>query len=215
MGLGGFLHWPSLVAVAMAVGAIVTAGRAAEHAEVPGWPGVRWGMTTAELDAALKGRIRPLKGRLDYGASYAKRAVFDVKLGAAPFTAFFQMDRETNRLHQILLDMRRSRVSIRGYNDVLFALRGRYGPPTARCFELDEKDRPRTADVMWRLPTTTVRAVFLDFYSTAILFETANVDVDPLETYYSIRRVNARFLPRRILVRESPSESEASVSCPP
>jgi hypothetical protein len=141
-------------------------------------------MTTPELDAALKGRIRPLKGRLDYGASYAERAVFDLKLGAEPFTAFFQMDRDTDR-------------------------------PTARCFDLDEKDTPRAAEVVWRLPTTTVRAVFVDFYTTSILFETANVDVDPLETYYAIRRINARFLPRRILVRESPAGLETSLPCPP
>jgi hypothetical protein len=215
MAFGGSCRWLCLVAVAMALGAMAPLGRAAEQAEVAGWPGVRWGMTTPELDVALKGRIRVLRGRLDYGASYAERAVYDVKLGAEPFTAFFQMDRDTDRLRQILLDLRRPRVSIKGYNDVLLALRGRYGPPTARCFDLDDRDTPRSADVVWRLPASTVRAVFFDFYTTSILFETANADVDPLETYYSIRRINARFLPRRILVRESPAGLDSSLACPP
>ncbi|MFO0995239.1 MAG: hypothetical protein U1F33_01050 [Alphaproteobacteria bacterium] len=193
-----------LLAIAVVVLSWATASDAAETGAVAGWPGLHWGMTTAELDAALVGRIRPLKGRLDYGQTYAERAVFDVMIGGEPFTAFFQMDRETGRLSQVLLELRRSRVSVKGYNNLLFALRGRYGPPAARCIDLDTKDTPRSADIVWRQPTTTVHAVFLDFYTTSILFVTANADVDPLETYYSIRRVNERFLPRRILVRESP-----------
>lgn len=194
--------------------AVASTARAAGEVGIPFWPGVRWGMTTAELDAALAGRIRPLKGRLDYGQSYAERAVFDVTLGAAPFTAFFQMDRDTGRLSQILLDLRRARVTPRAYNDVLLALRGRYGPPAARCLDLSGKDTPRSADIVWHLPAATVRAVFFDFYTTSILFVTANADVDPLETYYSIRRVNERFLPRRILVRESPAGADGAPPCP-
>jgi hypothetical protein len=175
---------------------------ASSHAAaVPGWPEVRWGMTTADLDSVLGAEVRPAPGRLDYGSLYAERVVPGVEIGEARFTAMFQMDKADGRLRQILLQMRRPLVSPRAYDGVLAALRDRYGAPADSCFRLGPGRTPETADVAWRLPEAIVRAVFLDFRTTAIFSEDPNVDIDPLVPYYKIQRNNRRFLPRRILVR--------------
>jgi hypothetical protein len=173
-------------------------GRAAA---VPGWPDLSWGMTTAEVDAALDAEVRPAPGRLDYGPLYTERLVPEVKIGEARFTAMLQMDKTDGRLRQVLFQMHRPLVSPKAYDGVLAALRDRYGAPADSCFRIGPGRTPETADVVWRLDGSTVRAVFLDFRTTAIFSEDPNIDIDPLVPYYKIQRNNWRFLPRRILVR--------------
>jgi hypothetical protein len=158
-------------------------------------------MTAAELDAALGPDLRPAPGRLDYGPLYADRLAPDIAIGGARFSAVFQMDRAEGRLRQILLQMRRPPVSPEAYGRVLAALRDRYGAPADSCFRLGPGRTPETADVVWRLNGSTVRAVFLDFRSTAIFSEDPNAGIDPLVPHYRTKRNNRRFLPRRILVR--------------
>jgi hypothetical protein len=166
-------------------------------------------MTTSELDAALGTGIRPAPGRLDYGPLYVERLMLDVTIGQARFAAMFQMDNSSGRLSQILLELRRPLVSPKAYGELLGALRARLGAPDDRCYRLGPGRTPETADVVWRLPDSTIRAVFLDFRTTAIFSEDPNVDIDPLVPYYKIQRNNRRFLPRRILVRLSDAADTA------
>jgi hypothetical protein len=158
-------------------------------------------MTSSDLDAALGTAIRVAPGRLDYGPLYVDRLIPDVRMGEARFSAMFQMDKAKGRLRQILLQMDRPLVSPNAYDRVLAALRDRYGEAADSCFRVGPGRTPETADVLWHLNGSTVRAVFLDFRTTAIFSEDPNVDIDPLVPYYKTQRNNWRFLPRRILVR--------------
>lgn len=196
-------RWRARVAVALSL--ISPAAASGQSTDVPGWQGVRWGMSSAELDVALGRGVQRLKNRLDYGLYYSDRMVPEVRMGDARFAAMFQMDKGSGRLRQILLEMRRPAVSPKSYGELLKALRGRYGTPAAKCFNLDKGQTPKIADIVWRLGATTARAVFLDFHTTQIFNRDPNIDIDPLEDFYKVQRNNPRFLPQRILVRLSDS----------
>lgn len=186
----------------------------AQSADVPGWQGIRWGMSTAELDSALGRGVQKLKYRLDYGLYYSDRMVPEVRMGDARFAAMFQMDKGSGRLRQILLEMRKPAVSPKSYGELLKALRARYGVPAARCFNVDRGQTPKIADIVWRLGPTVARAVFLDFHTTQIFNRDPNIDIDPLEDFYKTQRNNPRFLPQRILVRLSDSDDPSlTVTC--
>jgi hypothetical protein len=185
---------------------ISSAAASSQPADVPGWQGVRWGMSTAELDAALGRGVQRLKFRLDYGLYYSDRMVPEVRMGDARFAAMFQMDKGSGRLRQVLLEMRRPAVSPKSYGELLKALRSRYGVPAAKCFNVDKGQTPKIADIVWHLGPTTARAVFLDFHTTQIFNRDPNIDIDPLEDFYKVQRNNPRFLPQRILVRLSDSD---------
>jgi hypothetical protein len=184
----------------------------ARSADVPGWQGVRWGMSTAELDSVLGRGLQKLKFRLDYGLYYADRMVPEVRMGDARFAAMFQMDKGSGRLRQILLEMRKPAVSPKSYGELLKALKARYGTPAARCFNIDRGQTPKIADIVWRLGATVARAVFLDFHTTQIFNRDPNIDIDPLEDFYKTQRSNPRFLPQRILVRLSDSDDPSLTS---
>jgi hypothetical protein len=200
-------RWLARIAVVLPL--ISPASAWGQATDVPGWQGVRWGMNTAELDTALGRGVQRLKSRLDYGLYYADRMVPEVRMGDARFAAMFQMDKGSGRLRQILLEMRRPAVSPKSYGELLKALRGRYGAPFARCFSLEKGQTPKIADIVWRLGSTTARAVFLDFHTTQIFTRDPNIDIDPLEDFYKVQRNNPHFLPQRILVRLSDSDDPA------
>jgi hypothetical protein len=64
---------------------------------------------------------------------------------------------------------------------------------------------PRRVSLRWRFPTTTVQVTWLDYLTTSVLFEDSLHGPDPLVPYAETRRINRRFLPRRLLIRFYPS----------
>lgn len=179
----------------------VPAGAEARPEDVPGWEAARWGMTGAELAEAFGDRLEPLPGRWDYGGAHADRAVFDVEIGGVAFTAFFQMNDRTGRLQQVLLQRRGRAAMARAYREVLDALEAEYGPPDARCETPRRGGAPLSIALTWSFPTTTIHAVFLDFYTSGMLFERPETWSDPLADHLRNRLINPDFLPRRVLVR--------------
>jgi hypothetical protein len=178
---------------------------AAQPLDLDGWRAARWGMTEAELEQAFGASLVRLPGRWIYGGAYATRALDDVKLATQRFRAIFQMNAQTNRLQQVLLEPIRQ-----SGQEILFAstgaeLRARYGPPSESCAVPRAGGGPLSVELFWRFQTTTVHLTFLDFYTREMAFENPNVDRDPLTPYYQTRRNNPRFLPRRTLVRFHPT----------
>ena len=178
----------------------------AAPADVTGWRTARWGMTEGELIASFSGELRRLPGRWQYGGAYATHGLFDQEFAGQDFKVFFQMNAQSHRLQQVLLEGGRRRASPSGFASVTLALEKEFGPPSGRCSSLRADGAPAAARLWWRFPTTVVHAVFFDDYTGAIAFENPNVDIDPLTPYRETRRNNPRFLPRRILIRFHPSD---------
>jgi hypothetical protein len=177
----------------------------AQSPEPDGWRAARWGMTEAELERAFGARLVRLPGRWIYGGAYATRALDDIELGDARFRAFFQMNAESDRLQQVLLEPLRRTGPESLFRDTLAELRETYGPPSAACKVPRSGGGPLSLEFWWRFPSTTVHLTFLDFYTREMAFDDPNVDRDPLTPYVETRRNNPRFLPRRTLVRFHPT----------
>jgi hypothetical protein len=172
----------------------------AAPADVDGWRQARWDMTQAELEDAFGKTLDRLPGRWEYGSAHAEYALFDVELGGERFTAYFQMNERDDRLQQVLLQAPRAATDL-AYRSVLAALKRRYGEPDETCAVSKAGGGPLWIESTWHFPTTTVHLTLLDFYTTAMVFEDPNTDIDPLTPYIEERRNNPRFLPRRIVVR--------------
>ena len=178
----------------------------ASAASIPGWPEVRFGMTEDELEQALGDALTVLPGRWIYGGAYAERAVFDVDLEGLLFTAYFQMNDQTDRLQQILLERRNIGATPRAFEEALALLERHYGEPTERCLTVRPDGTVMSADLMWRFPRAVIHAGFLNFQTTGVLYYDPNVDLDPMVPSFETRRINRRSLPRRITIRIHPRE---------
>jgi hypothetical protein len=169
--------------------------------DLPGWETLRWGMTAAEIKSALGDRVTALPGRWLYGGAYADLAVEKVDLGGLAFTAYLQMNAETNRLQQVLLERRRTEAVPVAFEQVLDSLMASLGPPSKDCAQAKSGGVPLDYQITWRFATTTVHAKFLDFSTTAVFSRDPEAGLDPLVIERKVRRNLRRFLPRRILVR--------------
>lgn len=177
--------------------------------DLPGWNGTRWGMTAEELRAALGGRLSDLPGRWVYGGAYAELAVEDVEIGGLTFIAYLQMNAETDRLQQVLLERRRTGAVPRAFAQVIDALTERYGSPRGDCAQAKSGGEPLDYRITWRFPSTTLHAKFLDFSTTAVFSRDPEAELDPLVIERKVRRNLRRFMPRRILLRFHDAEVTA------
>jgi hypothetical protein len=163
----------------------------------------RWGMTADELDNALGNAASRLPGRWDFGRYYADTSVEDVEVAGLPFRAFLQMDRQSGRLAQILLERRGRQASPMVFEDIADALTERFGEP-AEDLRDGSAAVPASVRLVWRLPDMTINASFFDFRTSAIFSEDPNTRPNPLVPFAERQRNNPRFLPRRALIRFSP-----------
>ena len=171
-------------------------------ADLAGWEGTRWGMTAAELEAAIGPALSRLKTRLDYHDAYVGHALSGRKVAGHAFTALFQMDRATGRLQQVILERRRDYALAIAFDQVARALKARFGPPTLGC---DSRDRasgaaPFLRQRMWAMPTTTVHLSLIDF-TQGVLMDDARRDIDPLRPSYERRLYHRNLMARRLLIR--------------
>jgi hypothetical protein len=174
---------------------------AAARDDLAGWGELRWGMTAAEIRDALGDRVAALPGRWLYGGAYAEFAVEDVEIGGLAFTAYLQMNAESHRLQQVLLERRRTGALPAAFEAALAALTETLGAPSADCAQAKSGGQPLDYEVTWRFPTTTVHAKFLDFSTTSVFTRDPEAEIDPLVIERKVRRNIRRFMPRRILIR--------------
>jgi hypothetical protein len=188
-------------ALAGALLLVAAAGPAAARDDLAGWEALRWGMTAAEIREALGDRVAALPGRWLYGGAYAELAVEDVEIGGLAFTAYLQMNAESHRLQQVLLERRRTGALPAAFEAALAELTRILGPPSTDCAQAKSGGQPLDYEVTWRFPTTTVHAKFLDFSTTSVFTRDPEAEIDPLVIERKVRRNIRRFMPRRILVR--------------
>ena len=191
----------SLLLYGLLLYGLLSGGAARALDDLPGWGATRWGMTTAEIETALGDSVTRLPGRWTYGGAYADLAVKDVEIGGLGFTAYLQMNAETDRLQQVLLERRRTGAVPSAFEKVLDALQGEYGLPSADCAQAKRGGRPLDYEVTWRFPSTTLHAKFLDFSTTAVFSRDPEAELDPLVLERKVRRNLRRSMPRRILLR--------------
>lgn len=180
---------------------VLWTGPAAALADLPGWRGLTWGMTAAQIEAALGDRVTALPGRWLYGSAYAELAVEEVEFGGLAFTAYLQMNAATDRLQQVLLERRRTGALPGAFEQLIDAMEATYGPPSEECAQAKSGGQPLDYQLTWRFPTTTLHAKFLDFSTTAVFSRDPQAERDPLVIERKVRRNLRRFMPRRILVR--------------
>ena len=170
---------------------------------------VRWGMSPGELSDALGRSANPLPGRWDFGRYYADSSVEDVEVAGLPFRAFLQMDRQTGKLAQVLLERRGRQATPMVFEDIANALIGQFGQPSE-----DHSDGnaavPSSVRLVWKLPDMTINASFFDFRTSAIFSEDPNVEPNPLVPYSERRRNNPGTLPRRALIRFNPPDCDGA-----
>ena len=186
---------------ALLFGFLLWSGAATGREDVPGWDVLRWGMTEAQIEDALGDRVTRLPGRWLYGNAYADLAVEDVEVGGLQFTAYLQMNAESHRLQQVLLERRRVGAVPAAFEQLVDSLIDTLGPPSADCAQAKSGGQPLDYQLTWRFPTTTVHAKFLDFSTTAVFSRDPAAELDPLVIERKVRRNLRRFMPRRILIR--------------
>ena len=177
--------------------------------DVVGWRDARWGMSTDELIGADMRGLTALPGRWEYGRSYADHAVMGAQLGSLAFDAFFQMNKQTERLEQVLLERRRAGATPAAFKTLLGSLIREYGEPSETCRQAKQGGDPQRYALIWRFPTTTVHASFLDFSSMEVLdrdprppsVPLAETVEERLRDFLDERRITHRFVPRRIVIR--------------
>jgi hypothetical protein len=185
---------------------LAAASAAAQPRDIEGWRAARWGMTESELEGAFGAALVRLPGRWVYGGAYATRMIEQVPIGGRRFRAIFQMQAETDRLQQVLLERVRLPGQEAAFESTLAEFRRTYGVPTGVCGIPRAGGGPLSLEFWWRFPTSTVHLTFLDFFTRGMFSTDPNVDPDPLAPWFERRRNNPRFLPRRALVRFHPTD---------
>ena len=168
--------------------------------------GTLWGRTAAGLEERLDGRLSPLPGRFDFGPFYAERQMEEVRVGGLPFRAYLQMDRDTGRLAQILLERRRAGATPDTLRRVLDGLEDLYGPPDAERVG-SRPGLPVSAEFAWNEPGARLTLHLFDFRTAAIFGEDPNRDPDPLDSFHRRMRNNPRLIPTRLTIRLEPPGS--------
>jgi hypothetical protein len=193
----------SITVVLALAAALLLPPATARGADLAVLSSARWGMNADELDKALGSAARRLPGRWDFGRYYADVSVEDVEVAGLPFRAFLQMDRQSGRLAQILLERRGWQASPMVFEDIADALTAQFGEPAEEMRD-GSAAVPASVRLVWRLADMTINASFFDFRTSAIFSEDPNVRPNPLVPFAERQRNNPRFLPRRALIRFSP-----------
>lgn len=101
---------------------LLASGSQAAPDDLTGWRGAQWGMTDSQLAEIFGADLKALPGRWDFGSAYADHALFDVDFAGLDFTVYFQMNKVSGQLQQILLKRRANRPTPEDFDAVLSAL---------------------------------------------------------------------------------------------
>jgi len=190
---------------ALAFGALAILTTAASAADLEGWHGTAWDMSAAEVDTALGDAVKPVDPPLVYGGAHASRTVPEVDVAGYGYRALLQFADADGRLQQVLLERSRLPDASEAYAAALDANTRDYGEPTLVCHS------PIAHERVWRLPTTTIHLVFLDFSGGSMRYDPSQ-EIDPLVPDIERRQHSRRSYPQRLLIRYHPSERDDLMS---
>lgn len=143
---------------------VVTPVHAAPPPDVLGWGATRWGMSRAELAAAIGPSLVSLKTPLIYGKLVARDTLPGLRLAGRPFVAIFQLDPATEALAQVLLRYRGDFPMPADFIAVRDLLKAEYGPPGERRNERDYSGSFPSfrLESRWRFPSTEIALSLTD-----------------------------------------------------
>lgn len=133
-----------------------------QQRDVPGWEGARWGMSEAELLRAFHSRLKKLPKREEFFASYAAYVLPEFKLEGESFTVYFQMDKSTDELSQVLVRLNETMALTpreKLFNRLAASLSREYGKPSEQKderFSFRRKYKGIQLERTWKFPTTSV-----------------------------------------------------------
>ena len=130
----------------------------AARADLLGWGDTRWGMTRDELARVLGPARATLTPRLEYGELLVRDTLPGQRIAGRPFVALFQIDRENERLAQVLLRYRGDFPMLGDFAAVRDALAKDLGAPQERRAETDHRGSFPSfwIEAGWSFPTTAV-----------------------------------------------------------
>jgi len=149
--------------------------------DIAGWGKTRWGMTEAEVLAALPGEVVRLAEPDKHDSGEAPLGIEDLELGVHRFAVRFVFDSETRLLNAVNLRLKESNHPIEEnlFHTLEKALTEKYGPATYR-----REDRERDAlglaidnKASWRLNRTRIE---LDFIYVEGAFHHLGLHYEPL-----------------------------------
>ena len=172
--------------------------------------GATWGQSVEQVRAALPADLHPrrLDRPLDYGPLVAPLVMSDYRLAGSRFFVYFQFDRASGGLRQILLQRRRADGEVVAYETLLGEMLERRGPPAEHCAR-DRRAAVRREGSRWTDARSTVRLVLFDYRVPGIITEGEPVIDDPLVPWYKREALDVAQLPVRVLLRiTAPSDIE-------
>jgi hypothetical protein len=130
----------------------------AAPADLPGWGETRWGMSRDALRRVLGPARTELATPLEYGALIVRDTLPGQRIARRPFVALFQLDRESQRLAQVLLRYRGDYPMLSDFAAVRDELARELGAPHERRAETDERGTFPAfwIEAAWDFPTTAV-----------------------------------------------------------
>ncbi len=136
----------------------------AAPADLAGWGETRWGMSGDELARVLGPRRKRLDAPLQYGAYVVRDTVPGLRLAGRPFVALLQLERQSERLAQVLLRYRGDFPMLSDFAAVRDLLAAELGPPQERRAETDRRGSFPSfwIEAGWTFPTTVVVLTLVD-----------------------------------------------------
>jgi hypothetical protein len=130
----------------------------AAPADLAGWGETRWGMSGDELARVLGPRRKRLATPLHYASFVVHDTVPGLRLAGRPFVALLQLDRQSERLAQVLLRYRGDFPMLSDFAAVRDLLAADLGPPQERRAETDHRGSFPSfwIEAGWTFPTTAV-----------------------------------------------------------
>jgi hypothetical protein len=164
--------------------------------------GATWGQSIEQVQTALPADLHPrrLDRPLDYGPILAPLVIGDYRLAGSRFFVYFQFDRASGGLRQILVQRRRADGEVVAYETLLGELLQRRGPPAEHCAR-DRRAAVRREGSRWTDARSTVRLVLFDYRVPGIITEREPIIDDPLVPWYKRQALDEAQLPVRVLLR--------------
>lgn len=151
-----------------------------------GWQEARWGMSEKELLEIFKSELKKLPKRENFNKWYADYSIPNYEINGRKYIVYFQMDGETNKLSQILVQdfaMKADSSKEIYFNGLEALLTRKYGTPGYT--KNDRKSYLISLSRQWVFPTTTIELGYswMDEIATIITiryFPTKSGDIEKI-----------------------------------
>ena len=171
--------------------------------------GLQWGQSVAEVQKNASVTPRLLDRPLDYGKLMAPLVISNLPLQGSQFHVFFQFERKSGQLKQILVQRRRADGEQAAFEHLEASIKTQLGEPVETCRSPGHAVR-RKAE-RWTTEQIGLRLVFFDYRAPGIITEGEPLTEDPTVPWYKRESLNVAALPVRLLLRiTSPDDDDPS-----